>query len=50
MDYLTWGAMSEAYHKLKTKPKTSAKLKKALQVMEQPATGMDRQGCKRFPK
>jgi len=33
MDYHVWGAMLEAYRKLKTKPKTSAELKEALQVM-----------------
>jgi len=33
MDYHVWGAMLEAYRKLKTKPKTSAKLKEALQVI-----------------
>ena len=32
MDYHVWGAMLEAYRKLKTKPKTSAKLKEVLQV------------------
>jgi len=30
MDYHVWGAMLEAYPKLKTKPKTSAELKEAL--------------------
>jgi len=33
MDYHVWGAMLEAYRKLKTKLKTSAKLKEALQVI-----------------
>jgi len=33
MDYHAWGAVLEAYRKLKTKPKTSAELKKALQVI-----------------
>ena len=33
MDYLVWGAMLETYRKLKTKLKTSAELKKALQVI-----------------
>jgi len=33
MDYHVWGAMFEAYRKLKTKPKTSAELKEALQVI-----------------
>jgi len=33
MDYHVWGAMLEAYCKLKTKLKTSAKLKVALQVI-----------------
>ena len=33
MDYQVWGAMLEAYCKLKTKPKTSAELKEALQVI-----------------
>jgi len=33
MDYHVWGAMLEAYCKLKTKPKTSAELKEALQVL-----------------
>jgi len=28
VDYLVWGAMLEAYHKLKTKPKTVAELKR----------------------
>jgi len=32
MDYHLWGAMSEAYCTLKTKLKTSAELKEALQV------------------
>jgi len=33
MDYHVWGAMLEAYRELKTKPKTSAELKEALQVI-----------------
>jgi len=33
MDYHVWGAMLEAYRKLKTKPKTIAELKQALQVI-----------------
>jgi len=33
MDYRVWGAMFEAYRKLKTKPKTIAELKEALQVI-----------------
>jgi len=33
MDYHVWGAMLEAYYKFKSKPKTSTKLKKALQVI-----------------
>jgi len=33
VDYHVWGAMLEAYHKLKTKPKTIAELKEALQVI-----------------
>jgi len=33
MDYHVWGAMLEAYHKLETKPKTSAKLKETFQVI-----------------
>jgi len=33
MDYYVRDAMLEAYRKLKTKPKTSAKLKEALQVI-----------------
>jgi len=33
MDYNVWGAMLEANCKLKTKLKTSAKLKEALQVI-----------------
>jgi len=33
MDYHVWGAMLEAYCKLKTKLKTSAKLKEALHVI-----------------
>jgi len=32
MDYHVWGAMLKAYRKLKTKPKTIAKLKQALQI------------------
>jgi len=33
MDYHVFGAMLEAYRKLKSKPKTSAKLKEALYVI-----------------
>jgi len=33
MDYHVWDAMLESYRKLKTKPKTSAELKEALQVI-----------------
>jgi len=33
MDYHLWGAMLEAYLKLKTKPKAIAELKEALQVI-----------------
>jgi len=33
MDYHVWGAKLDAYCKLKTKLKTSAKLKEALQVI-----------------
>jgi len=33
MDYHVWGAILEAYRKLKTKPKTITKLKEALQVI-----------------
>jgi len=33
MDYNVWGAMLDAYRKLKTKPKTCAELKKAFQVI-----------------
>jgi len=33
MDYLVWGAMLEAYCKLKTKLKIIAKLKEALEVI-----------------
>jgi len=33
MDYHLWGAMLEAYRKLKTRPKTIAELRKAFQVM-----------------
>jgi len=33
MDYHVWDAMLEAYHKLKTKPKTIAELKQGLQVI-----------------
>jgi len=53
MDYHVWGAMLEAYRKLKTKPKTIAELKQALQVIWgnlPQATGTNRQGCKRFLK
>jgi len=40
--------MLEAYRNLKTKPKTIAEMKEALQVMGQPATWTDRQGCERL--
>ena len=33
MAYRVWGAMSEAYRKIKTKLKTSAKLKEAFQII-----------------
>jgi len=33
MNYHVWGAMLEAYCKLKTKPKTIAELKEAFQVI-----------------
>jgi len=33
VNYRVWGAMLEAYRKLKTKPKTSVELKEALQVI-----------------
>jgi len=33
MDYLVWGTVLEAYRKLKSRPKTSAELKEALQVI-----------------
>jgi len=33
MDYHVWGATLEAYSKLKTRPKTSTKLKEVLQVI-----------------
>jgi len=33
MDYRVWGAMLEAYCKLKTKPKTSPELKESFQVI-----------------
>ena len=33
MDYHVWGAMLEAYRKLKTKSKTIAKVKEGLQVI-----------------
>jgi len=33
MDNHVWSAMLEAYYKLKTKPKTIAELKQALQVI-----------------
>jgi len=33
MDYRVWGAMLKAYCKLKTKPKTIAKVMEALQVI-----------------
>jgi len=33
MDYHVWSAMLQAYRKLKSKPKTSAKLNEALQVI-----------------
>jgi len=51
IDYNVWGAMLEAYRKLKTKPKTCAELKETFPViLGQPATGTDRQGCKIFLK
>jgi len=53
MNYHVWGAMSEAYRKLKTKLKTIAELKQALQVIWgnlQPATWTDRESCERFLK
>jgi len=33
MDYQVWNVMLEAYRKLKTKPKTIAQVKEALQVI-----------------
>jgi len=33
MDYHVWTAMLKAYHKLKSKPKTSAELEEALHVI-----------------
>jgi len=33
VDYHVWAAMLEAYRKLKTKPKTIAEFKEALQVI-----------------
>jgi len=33
MDYRVWGAMLEAYRKLKTKPKTCAEINKAFKVI-----------------
>ena len=33
MDYHMWAAMLEAYRKLKTKPKTIAKLREAFQII-----------------
>ena len=33
LDYHVWGAMLEAYHKLQPKPKTTAELKDALQLI-----------------
>jgi len=33
VDYRVWGAMLESYCKLKTKPKTIAKVKEVLQVI-----------------
>jgi len=33
MDYRVWGAMLEAYCKLKTKPKRIAEVKRVLQVI-----------------
>jgi len=33
VDYRLWGAMLEAYGKLKTKPKTISEVKKALEVI-----------------
>jgi len=45
MDYHVWGAMLEAYHKPKTKPKTIAS-----GYLGQPVTGTDRQRCERLLK
>jgi len=53
MDYRVWSAMLEAYSKLKTKPKTIAEVKEALQVIwgnRLPATRTDRQGCEKVIK
>jgi len=49
LDYRVWGAMLEAYRKLKTKPKAIAELKQALQVIwgNLPQRPID---CERFIK
>jgi len=49
MDYRVWGAMLEAYSKLKTKPKTIAELKEAFQVIWG-SLPQGQQGCKRLIK
>jgi len=41
------GAMLEAYHKHRPKPKTIAELKELLQVIGQPTSGTNRQSCQR---
>jgi len=51
MDYHVWGAMLEPYYKLKTKLKNKRQTQgSASGYLGQPATGTDRQGCKRFLK
>jgi len=51
MDYRMWGAMLEAYSKLKTKPKIVV-VKEALQVIwgNPPQGPTDRQGCEKLIK
>ena len=47
MDYHVWGAMLEAYCKLE--PENKRRIQgSASGYLGQPATGTDRQGCKRF--
>jgi len=50
VNYHVWGAILEAFRKLKSKPKTRRTQGSAPGYLGQPATGTDGQGCKRFLK